>query len=166
MSPFEAALLATAVVAGLINFNHLRALAWLTAGIVNYLVTSAYFDGGFPLHPFFTACADATVCLLIFFHGRVRWELPLFTVFQFSVMVSFTKLIGLPDDYLYALLLELVNWVALFILIGAGTARLADAIMGEHGRRARGDYLRRLVHSVSAPAKVDTWWWARWGHPS
>src|SRR5882724_10949682 len=124
MSPFETALLCGVIVAALVSWNDWRALLMLAAGTSDYIVTSAWYDYGLPLHPCFTAIVDSSVCLLIYltamrFGGR-RWQLPLFTVFQFSVLVSFTKLFDGPSDYLYALLLELVNWAAITIIVGAG----------------------------------------------
>lgn len=163
MSDFEKALLATLLLAALVNFNHPRALMWLAAGACSYIISSLYYETGAPLHPFVTALCDATVCLLIYSYsvryGGVKWELPLFLVFQLSVLISFVQLFRVEADYVYALSLELVNWAALFIIIGAGTMRLADVYWSMGGGLDHSSHLHRLVHSVSAPQKLD--WWAR-----
>lgn len=167
MSYFESLLLGTLAVAAIINFGHWRAWLWLAAGAASYLASAGWADAGLPLHPFVTALCDAMVCGAIYFVGRNfgarRWELPLFTVFQFSVLVSFVQLFRGPADYTYALLLELVNWCALAIIIGAGTMRLADAVMGNLGGDPdRGGHLRLALRAPLAPTRFDPWWWARW----
>lgn len=162
MSSWEALLLAVAALAALLNFARPRALLWIAAGIVNYILTSAYYSTGLPLHPFIAAVADATICLLIYRYGREEWELPLFTVFQGSVLVSFGKLVGLFDAFAYSLLLELVNWAALFIVIGTGLMGLVGATMdGLDSGDRRPRTLRRAVALVFTPTRIDPWWWAK-----
>lgn len=162
MSVFEQLLLCGLTIAALLNWGNWRAWAWLAAGAASYIVSSLYFNAELPLHPFFTALCDAAVCMLIYQFGRVRWELPLFAVFQFSVLVSFTALLRLPDAYQYALLLELANWAALLIIGGVGTVRLTDVVMGKLGGGGHSrSGLSRVVSRIYAPARIDPWWWAR-----
>lgn len=160
MSVFELALLCGVIVAAVLSAGNYRAWLWLAVGTADYLVTSAYYDAGLPQHPFFTSMVDASVCVAIYLvckrYGGHRWELPLYTAFQFSVLVSFTKIAGLASPYSYELLLEVANWLALFSVIGAGTAGLADAYMDRAGHRR--SHLHRLMHSLFAPCRVHTFW--------
>lgn len=162
MSYWEKALLVGLVATALVNIGNWRAWLWLTVGAADYIVTSAYYETGLPLHPFVTACVDALACIAIYIvahrFGGHRWELPLFTAFQFSVLVSTTKLLAIPDDYQYALLLELVNWSVLLIIGGTGIARLADVALGG----GSGGHLHRALRALFAPAEIDPWWWGRW----
>lgn len=166
MTRWELALLSTLAVAALISLANPRGLLWLAAGAASYIISSAYADTGLPLHPLAAAICDGLVCLAIYnvcmTYGGSRWELPLFTVFQFSVLVSFTRLVtieSVPEDYTYRLLLELCNWAALAIIIGAGTARLADVVLGDG---SGGGHLHRLVRFVSAPQSFDPFWYLSW----
>lgn len=162
MSPFELALLCGVIVAGLVSWNNGRGLLWLAVGVADYLITSAYADLRLPAHAFFTAMVDASVCLLIYHvchrYGGQKWELPVFTAFQFSVLASFLKVAELASDYSYATLLEVANWLALIAIIGAGTTRLADVWIDGSGRRGDRGRVHRLVSALHAPAKVDTFW--------
>lgn len=166
MSQWEQALLITLIVAALVNIFNRRGLLWLCFGAVDYILSSYYYETGLPLHPLVTAMIDASVCVSIFAvchrWGGHKWELPLFTAFQCSVLVSFVQLFRGPDDYAYALLLELVNWAALIIIISAGTTRLADVVVERMASRPhRWTGLHRAYKNTFAPAHIDAWWWAR-----
>lgn len=159
MSFFERLLLAALLFAAILNIGNWRALAWLAAGLASYAVSTAYYRAGLPLHPFVAALCDATVCLLIYRFGGAKWELPLFLVFQLSVLINFVQITRGFPTYTYALSLELINWAALLIIIGAGTARLADVVVDQMGSGLdRGSHLHRLVSFIYAPAKIHTWW--------
>lgn len=170
MSPFELALFCGVIGAAAVSWGNYRAWLWLGFGTADYILTSVYYAAGLPQHAFFTAMVDASVCGAIYLvckrFGGHRWELPLFTAFQFSVLVSFTRLAGLANSYSYAVLLEAANWAAIICIFGAGTAGLADAYMDRTGHRR--DHLRRLVSSLSAPVKVHTFWFlgSRGGSPA
>lgn len=138
MTPFELALLVGVLAAAAACRFKDRPLLWLTVGVVNYVITSAYYALGLPYHAFFTAMADSAVCLSIYFGGKYHWEMGLYRVYQFSVAISILRLSTLIDDaYFYALLLEACNWLAIFVIIGKGIAeRLenGDAYLDRHLR--------------------------------
>lgn len=161
MSPFELALLCGLAAAVIVSLNNARALLWLLVGTADYLITSAYADAGLPLHPFFTALVDASVCILIYivcrFRGGQKWELPLYSAFQLSVLFSLIRLCDLSTAYQYATSLEIANWLMLSVIFGTGIMRLADVILGDGHWRG----LHRLVHLIGAPAKVNTFWFAK-----
>lgn len=166
MSEWESYLLAALVAAALLNLGNYRAWLWLLVGATNYVLTSAYYDAGLPMHPMVTALADASTCLAIYFvckwFGGQRWELPLFTIFQASVLVSFVQIFRGEMDYAYALLLEVCNWLALATIIAAGTTRLLDVALARDDKRGgRWRRLHAARTSAFAPATMDTWWWAR-----
>lgn len=175
MSYWERMLFGTLVVAAMINVGNWRAWLWLLVGASSYILSTAYARAELPLHPFVAALCDIATCILIYRFAREKWELPLFTAFQISVLVNFAMLVflvalrvtGVPRgniDTPYAVLLESVNWVALAIIIGAGTARLADVIasgLGHGSSPGGGGHLHWVVHYVFAPTRPDWLWWAR-----
>lgn len=169
MSVFEAALLCGMVVAFIVSLGHPRALGWLLAGTLDYLLSSAYADTGLPLQQLVAAACDVTVCLLIYQFGRERWELPLFSAFQLFVAINlvmqFFVVSGQADQmaYGYHLALEVVNWVALLIVITASTTRLLDVVVADRMDSAGGSWgrLHRFAVALSSPVQVDPWWWAK-----
>lgn len=164
VSIFEFALLCGVIVAALVSWDNMRAQLWLAAGTADYIVTSGYYAARLPVHPFFTAMVDASVCLLIYFvcqrRGGQRWELGVYTAFWLSVLVGFFRLAGNVSAATYPLLLEVANWIAILCIAGPGILRLADvwikASMGGHAYDR--NRLHHLVVAAHAPARVTPWW--------
>lgn len=156
----------------LVSWVKPRAFLWLTLGLLDYILTTALAN--LTLHPFISALTDAAVCVSIFFTckylGGHRWELPVFTGFQFMVIANLSYMVAVafakgegkvvPDtaDYVYEILLEGGNWIVLLTIISVGTSGMVDAVLDSYHTRLRN--LHRFVRYASAPAKVHTLWWA------
>jgi len=163
MSEWESRLLATVAIAMVANVANPRGLLWLSLGALDYLLTSWWHDEGLPLHPLFTAVVDFAVCLSIYlvcrWRGGYRWELSLFLAFQLAVLGDFAAQAGLVSSSDYALWLEIANWLALAVLIVAGTTRLMD-VLASHSPGWHP--LHSLVRSISARFTIDPWYRLRW----
>lgn len=108
-----------------------RAQAWVLVGATAFVVSYLYGKAGLPYHAAVTAAVDTSQCLLIYFFGRYRWEMHLWRLWQFSVLISILHLAGLTGGtWTYAVALELVNVAALLVIGGKGVAE-----RWAHGRR-------------------------------
>ena len=153
MSVFELALLIGAFIAAAASRFELRVVLWIAAGVADYVVSSAYYALGLPFHPFFTAMADCSVCLAIYFLARYRWELWLWRAFQLSVAVSILQMLRLlPGAYAYALMLEICNWLAIFVLMGKGLLEALHYGFGDLDRHSAWG-LPGAMRAVRAPRK-------------
>jgi hypothetical protein len=109
------------------------------------------------------AC-DALLCLLIDRYANEKWELRLFNIYQFSVLVSVLRLTEtITSGYVYATMLELCNWVALLLITGTaimGKVRSNDGIVL---RYSWGAYFRRAYTNLRRPRETPHWWKVRAG---
>ncbi len=164
MDVFQGALLVGAIGTAALCRKDRRALGWIAAGAANFVITAAYQDAGLPHHPVFTAFADASVCLAIYFFGRYRWEMRLWNVFQMSVLISIMRFVGtiarpewvpyFPSNYTYIALLEACNWAALAVIGGTRIMQMVDNhALERHPRGALGR-VHRLVRSLRAERKA------------
>lgn len=118
-------------IAMLLSCKTPRAWFWIGVGGASFIASSLFWDfADRNLHPLFTMGCDMFVCLVFYKRSQIevdgvpqmeQWELWLFLLYIVSVFISFLKLIGfVPTPLLYAQLLELVNWAALFCISGVG----------------------------------------------
>jgi hypothetical protein len=132
MNVFDAALLLGFVSVWALSGNLPRARLWLLSGAASYALSAAWWKLGIPHHPAFTLFCDASVCLLIYFLGLENWELKVYKIFQFSVLVSLVRMLNFEASAdLYPILLEGCNWAVLLLI--TFTALLSGAA---HGNRA------------------------------
>lgn len=134
MSIYEATLLFVGMIAGflcLVGRNR-RAAVWVSAIMVDLVLSTAWWRAGLPFGDVFTGACDFSVCIAIFIFGRWRWELRLYILFQFSVLISlcdFAASIWSPEwieHDVYSSFLELVNYLAFISLGGIGAFALAS----------------------------------------
>lgn len=149
MNEFEIILLVLALVTAYIARELPRAWVWIFAAFLSFAASAIYWRLGLPHHPAFTAFCDSSICLAVYFVGKERWEMRLYKVFQFSVLVSLIKLGGfIPEGALYPAALEILNVVALLVI--GGTAILAGASDERHTFGHR----RRPVHRAMHPLRA------------
>lgn len=151
MDPFELALLIGAVVAAIICRNDKRALAWIALGSLNFAITTTYARYASPAFPasVFAGICDGWTAILIIVCRRHLWERRLAVVFMAMLLVSFLRTVGLADRFAYVIALEVLNWVALLVVIHPRIMRLADEYMARTNWRGG---LARSVHRGAARA--------------
>ncbi len=111
----------------------------------SFIVSTLYLDYGDnpDLHPILTLACDALVCLAIFRYYREDWELGVFIAFLASVFSSVLRIGGfIPEQWVYASLLELTNLGALLCIAGTGIVDM----LGRHAS-SRLHPLRARLHS-------------------
>ena len=117
MNEFQIALLAGALLTGLASWRLPRAWAWICVGAAAFVVSATYARHGLPYPSAFNAACDVTVCLLVYFFGRLKWEMAIGYLFQASVLLSIGNLIGVIEPhYAYIVGLEAINWAALLLI--------------------------------------------------
>lgn len=147
MNEYETILLVMALVTLFVSRKLPRAWMWIFAAFCSFLFSAVYWRLGLPHHPAFTAFSDSAVCLSIYFLGQEKWELKLYKVFQFSVLISLLKLGGfVPEGVWYPAILEIINVVALLLI--SGTAILAGAADGNRAAWRRGGAFHRSLHPL------------------
>ncbi len=163
MNEFQLALLVGAAFVALTTLRLERSFLWICAGAASFVASTAWARYGLPLPPLFTGLCDAVVCLLIYGLARQRWELHLYRIFQASVLVSMVFLIlqswgpAVASRYMYVIILELLNWAALALILGAGiTQGIGDHGGFHHNLPRRG--LRWAERALLAPKTTDRWW--------
>ena len=110
-----------------------RAWAWLLAASVSYAVSTLYWRAGLPYAPFIAGMMDALICLGVYFFGKLRWEMWMWRLFQFSVGINIIQLGGQfgvwqsPSHNAYAIILEAINWLALLFIGGSGAIQMIGA---------------------------------------
>lgn len=129
MNIFDGALLLGLVVVWALAGRLPRARLWLASGAASYVLSTSWWNLGLPHHSAFTLFCDASVCLLIYFRGLENWELKVYKIFQFSVLVSLVRMINFEGSAdLYPVLLEGCNWAVLLLI--SFTALLSEATRG------------------------------------
>lgn len=166
MTMWQAALLAGAFAAALVSWPDRRALAWIALVMVSFFVSSAYWDAGMPYPVVFAIALDVVVFFILLNHHRYMWEYRLLQVIQSMVVVNFVWAVLTagdmdPSHYLFATLLEILNWGALFIIGGGAVAQAAEA-GGWHGwgldrGRLGSGRLRRVVLGLGEPRTSRPW---------
>ena len=117
-----------------------RAWAWLLAAAGSYIVSTVYWRTGLPYAPFVAGLCDATVCVAVYFFGKLRWEMWMWRLFQVSVLVNILYLAGALGlvrsigHEEYSVMLEAINWLALLWIGGTGAAQNLGATDVRAGR--------------------------------
>jgi len=108
-----------------------RGLAWVLVAAGAYLVTSTYWRAGGPEPALFSGVVDGAACLAIYLWGRYRWELLIWRMFQFMILVNIARLAGIhgfipaAPAYLYSTAFEITN--VLIALVSGGIATVIGA---------------------------------------
>lgn len=141
-NPYAYALIGYAIFSLVMTCVTPRAWFWIGLGGASFVASSLYWDyGDRQYHPIFTFTCDALFCLALHLWAKERWELGIFLFFLTSVFASLLKIGGfIPNNTVYASLLELCNWAALFWISGIG---LMDLI-----NRYEDSFLRGLHSSL------------------
>lgn len=156
MDSFQFALLIGAALTALISIRQPRALLWIATGATSFIVSTGYARLNLFYPEAITALCDASVCFLLYFVARARWERYLFLLFQGSVLVSTAYLAGIIGPHsAYIAALEGLNWLALLVI--GGTSALSW--VPRHGPSGRHHWARdyllgadRALHTpVHAP---------------
>lgn len=136
----DALLLAGLIVALALSVGNLRAWGWLAAIAASYAVSAIWWRSGLPAPAFIGGVLDALICLAIYFWGKLRWEMVVWRLFQFSVLVNLITLAGdyglvtsLPHNA-HSVTMEAINWLALAWIGGTGAAQNVGAAH-VHGHR-------------------------------
>lgn len=155
MSIYESILLITGTAAMLLSLlaGHKRGALWIAAIMIDLVVSTAYWRADLPYGDVFTAVCDFSVCVLIFLFGRWRWELRLYLLMQFSVLISICDFAaslwspGWIDHDTYSSMLEAVNYLAFIGVGGIGAFALAAGSLpaGKPWTRFRPSYLPLLA---------------------
>lgn len=163
MNEFQIALAGGAIIVALFSIHVPQAWLWILSGAASFIASTVYARYGLPLPPLFTAMCDAAICLAIYRFATQAWEVKLYRVFQFSVMVSMTFLVlqfwgaSSASHYWYVTALELVNWAALaLILATAHTQRVAGNEDRHH--RVSGRLVRWAKRALLSPETTHHWW--------
>lgn len=165
MDIWQASLLVGAFAAGLLSWREPRGIAWITAVMASFFVSGAYWDAGLPHAPLFDVGCDVAVFFLVYFMARYRWEVWLVRTIQAMVLTNIAWIVltasgSDPDHYMFAATLELLNWIALFIIGGGAAAQYAqsggkDVGMDLGPRRSGG--IRRALMALRSPRATPPW---------
>jgi|ERR1700749_2953508 len=138
MSVFEILLLlaATAVLLLSVVAGNVRGVLWIIAVMLDAVLSDAYGKTGLPYPEVIMAALDFTVCIAIWLGAANKWELWLFSLMQFSMLVSILDLaagIVVPDwidRETYLLVLEIINYAVLFLIGGVSSFAISGRIGG------------------------------------
>lgn len=165
MNEFQIAIMAGAAITALIARKLPHAWLWISLGAVNAIVCNYFYHYNLPYPAAFTLACDALMCLVIQAVARERWEISIFILYQFSVLVSAARLatvVGIwsviDSEGTYRLTLELINWAILFMIFS--TAILG----GARGYALRSAWLRYVswaYHYLRGPPKTNHWYTSR-----
>jgi hypothetical protein len=142
-----------------------HAWLWISAGAASFVASTAWARHGMPAPHLFTAACDAAVCLMIYQLAKKKWELYLFRIFQASVLVSLSVLAShfwgvAGTKYVYVTMLELLNWLALALILCTGIMQKVgeqngSVIGGAHpvrnGWSRQALLTRRAAHRAQVP---------------
>lgn len=136
---YAIALISAAFVTMGLSMKTPRSWMWVGVGGASFVASSLYWDfGDRQFHPIFTFSCDALVCLSLHVMAKEKWELIVFACFLLSCFMSILRIAGfVPGDIMYASMLEVCNWAALFVVGGVG---LLDMV------RRNGDGLSGSLH--------------------
>lgn len=157
MNEFQIAILVGAIVTALISARLPHALLWILLGGTVAVACDFYYSYDLPYPAAFTLACDALLCLSIHWMAKERWELRIFNIYQFSVLISLFRLPGvIASEYAWVTMLELCNWAALLFITGT-------AILGKVGasdyffHRSWRAHFSRAYSYLRAPRKSAHW---------
>lgn len=166
MDAWQAALLLGACAASLIALRSPRALAWIWLVMASFFLSGAYWDSGLPYPVVFGVACDVAVFFAVLHWGRYRWEEYLVRVVQGMVIINvvwavLTASDADPSHYVFAAVLEAMNWIALIVIGGGAVAQAAEAGgwngWGLDRSRHRAGGLRRVVLGLRNPRSARPW---------
>lgn len=137
ISDFDLALLIGVAIVVLASWRtNRRALLWIAAAALDFIVSTAYWRSGLPYGAAAGAFCDGMVVLAANHFGRARWELGVRPFFQASVAVNIsfvaTQLMGIRlDQDILSIVLEAINWAfLLFLFWVSGTPDWLANVLG------------------------------------
>jgi len=168
MNEFQIAILIAAIGTAIASRHIPHAVMWICLGAVNAVICDLYYASGLAYPAAITLLCDAMMCIAIDWCAREKWELRLFQVFQFSVLLSVFRLlevvlqneayIFVPSHETYVFWLEICNWAALVLI--AGTAfleRLRADDDGYYFRRPWRGYIRDAYSALRGARQTSHW---------
>lgn len=165
MSIYQIGILVACGLTALVSWGNLRALGWIAALVICHAVSVAYWHTGLPYAELTAALCDAAVCLLIYAHGRYRWEMAVWRMFQVMVAVNGMYLAGnlgifyRVDHDVYSSLLEAVN-ILILLTIG-GVAILQRVAHDDGSPNHHWRHLRGAVRALRRQRKALPFWRVR-----
>lgn len=124
MDGYQAALAIGAIITALLVRKDRKALLWVGLGAASFIITTFYARTGGWHPPFFNGLVDTSVAIAVFMLARRRWEIGLFVLYQLSVLVSFFTFVRVIDQHTtYVIALEIINWLALALILTMTRAR-------------------------------------------
>lgn len=151
MTGVDLSLLAGLIVALAVSLGDRRAWGWLLAAAASYVVSVVYWRSGLPYGAFIAGMCDALVCLAVYLRGKHKWEMGVWRLFQFSVLVNIVYLGGELHAWpslghnAYSIMLEAINWAALLWIGGNG----AFQPVGESdARSSAGGFVRGIRRAL------------------
>jgi hypothetical protein len=133
VNEFQIALLIGAALTAALSWRLPRSLLWISAGVASFVLSTAWARYGLPYPAWFTGVCDASVCLLVYFFGRLKWEMGIGYLFQASVLLSIGYLTGvIGPHYAYIVGLEAINWAALLFI----NLTVVTSLLGKNGVRS------------------------------
>lgn len=136
MSLVDTITLIFVLAAASLSFRNWRGLLWLSALLLDYVISTAYWRSGLTNPELATGLCDAAVCVAIFFIGKSIWELRVWTVFMVSLVTNFVYLASnisganFIDHDIYSSIEEVLNAVAVFVIAFASGALISGDIDG------------------------------------
>jgi len=123
MPIYDAALLAGAVIAGVLSWNLPRASLWIILGALSFYTSYQWHLAGWPYPAVFGASTNLAVCFAIYAKAQLKYEMRVWNCFHLMVVIDLLYLSGwIKSRYDYAVGLELANWLGLLIISMAGLA--------------------------------------------
>lgn len=146
MSIYHLSLLLTAIVVGVVSYKVPRALFYIGLLAGSFIVSVAYLywapkgyigtglDTWMPPASLVAGVCDMLVCLGIWVVAKRRWEMVLYALMLVSVstngLYASGELLGyppIPSRDIYALILEVINYLALALIGGVGILNRIEA---------------------------------------
>lgn len=126
MEWYHWALVAGAVFALWASWGLPRAKIWIAAGAGCFVVTSMWHDARLPHGEVLGAVLNAGIVVMLYTKAVRRWEMRLWNCFQLMILLDALYYFGfVPSHYVFAVSLEVANWLALAVISGAGMAEKA-----------------------------------------
>lgn len=121
MNEFQIALLIGAAITVLISWKIPHSLLWVCLGAADAAACDLWYSYGLVYPAAFTLAADALLCLTIDWLANERWEFKIFNLYRLSVLISVFNMLGIiASGYVYATMLELIDWAVLLQIGGTG----------------------------------------------
>lgn len=166
-----------AFIAWFLSENKIRSFFWIAVGASAFVMTTAWNRFDLPEAYFFAGVVDTFVCLLLYFIACYKWEMIIFKLFKFSIIISlfmvmlstttvssYVESLGILSlasiHTTYIICLEVINWAALFVIGGTGVADYIGSKgygIGIHTRF----YLLSLIRPL-CDQRADAKWTEKW----